>query len=124
MDTKLGMKQEGQRIVVNGGECLTSSLRITGPADGSRVPLEPLTVPPGKTANFFALYSTGDAIVLEPTTVAVAAACRDRAVEFWEHEAGVPFGASRCRTPGFSPRRRRIPARSGGDRRGSPRCER
>ena len=92
VDTKLGMQKERQHIVVNSREWVTSSLKMAGTAHGSRVPLEPLTVPLGKTVDFFVLYSTGDAIVLEPTTVAGALACREQAVEFWQQKAGVPFG--------------------------------
>jgi len=92
VDTKLGARLDNQRVVVNGHETVTCSLKMIGMANEKQVALEPLTVPAGKTVDFFVLYSTGGTVVVEPTTVKQALACRDEAVDFWERKAGLPFG--------------------------------
>jgi len=79
VDTKLGVQRDSQRIVVNEHDTITGTV------------FEPLTVPAGKTATFFVLYSGGGTIVLEPRTVEQALACRERAVAYWEN-APLPFG--------------------------------
>jgi len=84
VDSKLGVRHEEQRIIVNEHETITSSLKMNGST------LAPLTVPAGKTATFFVLYS-GSTIVLEPRTVKQALACRERTVAHWKN-APLPFG--------------------------------
>lgn len=84
------------RVLVNGHDTVTSSLRIVGPAPDSSpcriLALEPLSVPAGRQASFFVLYSTGGSIVVEPTTLKQALACRARAIKYWEKQAPLPFG--------------------------------
>lgn len=92
VDTKLGARLDDARVVVNNHETVTCSLKMTGMPHEKQVALEPLTVPAGQTVEFFVLYSTGGTIMIEPTTVKQALACRDEAVEFWERKAGLPFG--------------------------------
>jgi len=85
VDTKLSSQFDGQRVVINEHETVTASLKMTGSA------LEPLSVPAGKTATFFVLYSGGGAIVVEPRTVEQALASRAHAEAYWEN-APLPFG--------------------------------
>jgi hypothetical protein len=86
---------EAGRVVVNDHETITASLKMAGLADEKAprraIQLEALTVPAGQSATFFALYSGGGSIVIEPVTVEQAAACRDHAVAFWE-KAPLPYG--------------------------------
>lgn len=85
VDSKLGVRHDEQRIIVNEHETITSSLKMDG------FSLAPLTVPAGKTETFFVLYSGGGAIVLEPRTVEQALTCREHAVAYWKN-APLPFG--------------------------------
>jgi hypothetical protein len=84
-----------QRAVVNDHETITTSLKMTRVAEEKQsrraLQLEALTVPAGKSATFFVLYSGGGSIVLEPGSVEQALASRDRAVSYWE-KAPLPFG--------------------------------
>jgi hypothetical protein len=84
-----------QRAVVNDHETITTSLKMTRVAEEKQsrraLQLEALTVPAGKSATFFVLYSGGGSIVVEPGSVEQALASRDRAVSYWE-KAPLPFG--------------------------------
>lgn len=97
VDTKLScaLALESQRAAVNGHETITSSLKMTGLTEETpsrrAIQLDALSVPSGKTAMFFVLYSGGGSIVIAPTTVEQALACRDRAVEYW-NKAPLPQG--------------------------------
>jgi hypothetical protein len=97
VDTALGFafQPETQRVTVNDHETVTASLKMTGLVDEQKsrraIRLEPLTVPAGKSATFFVLYSAGGSIVLEPKTVKQAVACRTQAVKYWE-KVPLPFG--------------------------------
>jgi hypothetical protein len=97
VDTTLGFafQPETQSVRVGEHETVTASLKMTGLAEGEKsrraIALEALIVPPGKSVEFFVLYSAGGSIVLEPRTVKGALASRRRAVKFWER-APLPFG--------------------------------
>jgi hypothetical protein len=90
VDTTLGVRREAERIVVNNHETVTCSLKMAA-ASSKKVPLESLTVPAGKTATFFVLYSGGGTIVASPTTLEKAVAARDDAVAYWQR-APLPYG--------------------------------
>jgi hypothetical protein len=83
-----------ERFQVNDHETITASLRMIDLAEDQKgrrvIQLEDLTVPAGKTATFFVLYSGGGSIVLEPDTLKQALACRKRAVAYWE-KAPLPY---------------------------------
>ena len=91
VNTELGLRLDDQRAIVNNHETITSSLKIIGLADNMQVQFESLTVPAGKTSEFFVLYSGGNPIVIEPTTLVQATACRDQAAAYWE-ETALPYG--------------------------------
>jgi hypothetical protein len=95
VDTSLAFQFHDQRTTVNGHETVTASLKMTGLADEQKsrraIQLEPLTVAPGKTAEFFALYSGGGPIVCSPSTVEQALAARRHAIAFWE-KSSLPYG--------------------------------
>ncbi len=105
VDTELGFafEPQAQRVTVNDHEVVTTSLRMTGLVEAKSprrvIQLETLTVPGGKSVQFFVLYSGGGAIVVEPTTLQQALGCRDRAVAYWE-EASLPFGRVQVPDPG------------------------
>jgi len=90
VDTTLPLEARlaGQKLIVQGHDTVTASRKMLDveTADGSRrlVRLEELAIEPKQTALFFALYSSGGPIVIEPGTVAEAMACRDRAVAYWK----------------------------------------
>jgi len=107
IDTTLGVRCEGERVIVNNHETVTCSLKldplVVPPLGGisggeppkggttSARPLENVTVPAGKTAAFFVLYSGGGRIVTSPSTLEEAEAARDHAIAYWE-QAPLPFG--------------------------------
>ena len=91
VDTALGLRGQDERVVVGNRETITSSLKIIGPPQGKQIPLETLTIPPGKTATFFVLYSNGGSAASYPTTVEEALAAREHAVAYWE-TATLPYG--------------------------------
>jgi len=97
VDTTLdfSFEPESQRIRLNSHETVTASLPMTGlVADTSSrrsIQLEALTVLPGESAAFFALFSGGGAIRVEPETLEQALASRARAVDFWQ-AAKLPYG--------------------------------
>src|SRR5208282_3891968 len=72
-------------------ETVTCSLKFAAGASGKHFPLETVTVPAGKTAKFFVLYSGGGAIVPSPSTLEQAATARDRAAAYWQ-QAPLPYG--------------------------------
>jgi len=91
VDTTLGLVKQDQCAVVRNREAITSSLKMIGLPQGKQIPLESLTVGPGKTEAFFILYSSGGAAASYPTTVAEALAARQHAVAYWE-AAHLPYG--------------------------------
>ena len=91
VDTKLTMRRDEQRIVVNHHEAITCSLKMIGAAAGRQVPLAPLVVPAGKSIEFFVLYSNGERTGREPGTVPEAKTAREQAVAFWQ-QAPLPWG--------------------------------
>jgi hypothetical protein len=91
VDTALGCRLENQSVVVSNHETITCSLKMTGLVNGGQVPLEAMTVPAGRTAAFFVLYSGGGGIEVNPATVEKAEAARDHAIEYWE-KAPLPYG--------------------------------
>jgi hypothetical protein len=95
VDTSLGFQLKDQRAIVNGHETVTASLMMTGLADEKKsrraIQLEALTVAPGKTVEFFALYSGGGPIVCHSSTVEQAVAARKHAIDFWQ-KSPLPYG--------------------------------
>ncbi len=108
VDTALGAKREAERVVVNNHETVTCSLKMAGSASKKDLPsggrhtdhastvpgacyLETLTVPAGKTAEFFVLYSGGGTVVTSPSTLDQAVVARDRAIAYWQ-QAPLPWG--------------------------------
>ena len=88
-------KLEDQRAVINKRETVTASLPIAAVRDekGSRhvLELQPVTIAPKASSEFFVLYSGGKPVVVEPTTLAGALAYREKAVDYWK-QAPLPFG--------------------------------
>ena len=84
-----------QHVTINDHETVTASLKMTGLVEEKQsrraIQLEELSVPAGKSATFFVLYSSGGTITVEPNTVEQALASRDHAVAYWE-KAPLPFG--------------------------------
>src|ERR1035437_9943111 len=96
VDTTLDYGRLGDTgVVVNGHETISASLKLTGPVEENKsrraIQLESLAVAPGKSADFFVLYSGGGTIVLSPSTVEQAVAAREHAVAYWE-QAPLPCG--------------------------------
>ena len=91
VDTGLKFHLDGQRIVMENGEAIISSLKITRAAEEKFVPLEAVTVSVGQSASFFVMYCAGKKILTEPATLAEAQAARNDAVKYWEH-APLPYG--------------------------------
>ncbi|MCX6343438.1 MAG: hypothetical protein NT018_00015 [Armatimonadetes bacterium] len=97
VNTKMAFKfqPDVQCVTINDHEQVTSSLKMTGVAEENEsrraIQLETLSVPAGKSATFFVLYSGGGSVVVEPATLKEAQACRDHAVAYWE-KAPLPFG--------------------------------
>jgi hypothetical protein len=95
VDTSFDFQLDDQRAIVNRHETVSASLKMTGLADETKsrraIQLEALTVAPGKTAEFFALYSGGGPIVCSPSTVKQAMAARKHAIAFWE-KSPLPYG--------------------------------
>ncbi|HTL18007.1 MAG TPA: hypothetical protein VL793_12275, partial [Patescibacteria group bacterium] len=97
VDTTLAFKfsPEAQCIEVNEHECITSSLRLVALASGESarrsVRVADITVPAGRTIEFFILYSNGDSKPGERLTQASAKRMREGAVRFWL-EAALPYG--------------------------------
>ena len=89
VDTTRDYRRLGETgVVVNAHETISASLKMTGPVEENKsrraIQLESLAVAPGKSVQFFVLYSGGGSIVLSPTTVEQAVADREHAVAFWE----------------------------------------
>ena len=91
VDTELGLCLDNQRAIVNKHETITSSLKITGLTDSMHVQFESLTIPAGKTSEFFVLYSSGEPLVIEPLTLEQATVCLKQAMAYWE-KAALPYG--------------------------------
>jgi len=97
VDTVLPFRfeRESHRVQVNGHEIITSSLQLTGLAEdqASRraIQSEQITIPAGKEVQFFVMYSGGDRILTQPSTVEEALTSRQRAAAFWE-KAPLPYG--------------------------------
>ncbi|MGA2253354.1 MAG: hypothetical protein ABSG53_01725 [Thermoguttaceae bacterium] len=91
VDTTFGVRREAERVVVNNHETITCSLKMAAGASGKQFPLETLTLPAGKTATFFVLYSGGGTIVASPSTLEQAATAREHAVAYWQR-APLPYG--------------------------------
>lgn len=103
VETAMDYRLEGQRVLVNGREAIGASLKVTGVAEEKKtrrsLPLEPLTIEPGKSVQFFASHATGSALVRGPADVAQALAARERAVAYWE-KAPLPYGRIQVPDPG------------------------
>ena len=84
VDTKMGLRLEGQRVVVNTNETITASLNMCGITNGTCVRLDTLTVPAGHSADFSVCYRASDASIPHPATVEEASA-------YWE-KAPLPWG--------------------------------
>jgi hypothetical protein len=87
VETTSGCKLDGQCVVLADNETVTCSLKMTGPLLDKRVPLEAMTVKPGRSVRFFAIHGARGAM----TTLRQAEGARDRAVKYWE-TAALPFG--------------------------------
>ncbi len=88
-------KLEDQRAVINKQETVTASLPITAVRDekGSRhvLQLQPVSIAPKASSEFFILYSGGQPVVVEPTALEAALKYRQDAVGYWE-KAPLPYG--------------------------------
>ncbi len=95
---------QAQRATIDDHEAITTSLKMTGVTEvrGSRrtIHLDAMTVPPGRTSQFFVLYSGGGAIVAEPATLPQALESRERAATYWAN-ASLPFGRVEVPDPGI-----------------------
>jgi hypothetical protein len=96
VDTTLpfAFQPETQRVQVNDHETITASLKMTAMAEerGPRrlIQLEDLAVRAGQSTTFFALYSGGGSLVIQPHTLQQALACRQHAVTYWG-KAPLPY---------------------------------
>ncbi len=85
---------ETQRVQVNDHETITTSLKMIAIAEerGPRrlIQLEDLPVRAGQSATFFALYSGGSSLVIQPHTLRQALDCRQHAEVYWE-KAPLPY---------------------------------
>jgi len=81
--------------VVNRHETVTASLPITAIRDETDarhvLQLQPLSISAKASEAFFILYSGGQRVVIDPTTLEGALKHHQRAVAFWE-KAALPFG--------------------------------
>jgi len=84
VDTKLGMRLDGQRIEISTNATVTASLKMGGLTSGTHVQLATLTVPGGQAADFSVCYNLGDASVGGQATV-------EQAVAYWA-KAPLPWG--------------------------------
>ena len=84
VDTKMGLQLDDQRVVINKNETLTTSLKIIGITNQTRVQLSALIVPAGKTVEFSICYSPTGIIPERPATL-------KQAVVYWEN-APLPYG--------------------------------
>ena len=99
VDTMLGFRQVDQSIIIRGRDTVTASLKmVAAPAGRPRraIPLEPVAIGPGKTAELAVFYASGAAgdphAGASSATVAEAVAARRRAIAFWEKDARLPYG--------------------------------
>ena len=95
VDTAMDYRGEGERAVVGGREAISASLKLVGPAEETKtrhaLPLAPVRLAPGKSAQFFARRSGGGALAIGPATLEEALAARAQAVAYWE-KAPLPYG--------------------------------
>lgn len=114
VDTALGCRRDGQRLLINGNETILSSLKIVdinetsakaapakAPPTITRATLESLTVPAGKTVHYFLVYTPGGAEKLDPPTVDAALATRAAAIAYWEQSSKLPFNRIAVPDPGI-----------------------
>lgn len=98
-----------QRVVIGNQQVVTSSLKISGLRSelGTETftGLETLTVPAGKSVEFFVQYCNGAAREASslpgPVTFQQAMQCRERAVEYWEKKSQLPFDRVQVPEPGI-----------------------
>ena len=100
VNTTLGARLLGQRVVVDNREVITSSLRISGPDTGTVFSLDPLPVGPGRTAEISIYCSAGSAASVHPGTVEDAGRLRAAAISYWE-AVRLPFGRITVPDPGI-----------------------
>jgi len=97
VDTTLpfAFQPETQRVRINDHETITASLKMTAVTEerGPRrvIQFGEMAVRAGQSATFFALYSGGGSLVIQPNTLQQALACRQHAVAYWE-KAPLPYG--------------------------------
>jgi hypothetical protein len=97
VDTTLAcvFQPEEQCVTVNDRETVTASLKMTGLANEKEsrraIQLDELSIPAGKSATFFVLYSSGGSGAAEPATLNEALVCREQAMAYWE-KAPLPIG--------------------------------
>jgi len=100
INTRMDLRFAGQKIIINKNNTLFSSLKFSSPSDTGQLQLESITVPAGKTRDFFVLYTSGEPIVRQPSTLDAVYACRDQAVNYWE-TINLPYGRIEIPDPGI-----------------------
>jgi hypothetical protein len=96
VDSRLGVKREGGRLLVRNREWVASSLAFAGELEGARIPLEAIEIPAQGEASFCISYGGKD-----HCSLARARAERERAIEFWMTDSGLPFGRIEVPDPGI-----------------------
>ena len=100
VDTKLDFQFKAPHAIINGDDIISSSLGMLDVKERQKsrrvIQLEELTIAPGKSAEFFVLYSGGGATPASPASVPQALTERDQAITWWE-KAALPY--ERIRIP-------------------------
>jgi hypothetical protein len=104
VDTKLRFQFKAPHAIINGDDAISSSLGMLEVAEEKKsrrvIQLATLTIAPGKSADFFMLYSGGGSTATSPATVAQALTARGQAITWWD-QAALPYGRIRIPDAGI-----------------------
>jgi hypothetical protein len=104
VDTKLRFQFKAPHAIINGDDAISSSLEMLEIAEEKKsrrvIQLATLTIAPGKSADFFMLYSGGGSTATSPATVAQALTARAQAISWWD-KAALPYGRIRIPDAGI-----------------------
>lgn len=96
VDSPFGARVEGETVFVRGGEPVRCSTTMTGGLNDGKFPLTAATIAPGES---FTLCLNHDGS--GPITVERALEERERAITFWENDAGLPYDRVVVPDPGI-----------------------